>query len=200
MTIGVQCFCCGPIISGHSKSANVRNRRWLHKWGSGLRSTTWIMQARPTLSGLSSIQRFTVFKAMSAAGSLGKPRQKKENKKEASIPVVYNMQIPEGDKNRQANKQKLISPKVMAFLLKSIESSTICSALADEHSCPFNCCRSLLPDAGWKKVLFLGGEESRYKLHVKTHLQASSGSIKPYSNPHFKQNWLRFCLDGDNYT
>lgn len=125
---------------------------------------------------------------------------KKENKKKVSIPVVYNMQIPEGDKNRQANKQKRISPKVMAFLLKSIESSTICSALADEHSCPFNCCRSLLPDAGWKEVLFLEGEESKYKLHVKTHLQASSGSIKPYSSPHFKQNWLRFCLDGDNYT
>lgn len=124
---------------------------------------------------------------------------KKKNKKKVSIPVVYNMQIPEGDKNRQANKQKRISPKVMAFLLKSIESSTICSALADEHSWPFNCCRSLLPDAGWKEVLFLEGEESKYKLHVKTHLQAS-GSIKPYSSPHFKQNWLRFCLDGDNYT
>ncbi len=105
-----------------------------------------ITLARPTLSGLSSIQLFTVFRAMSAAGSLGKPRREK---KQCQYQLYLTCRCKRETKtDRRTDRQTDISTG-NSISPKSMESSTSCLSLVDETSCLINCCRRALPDALW---------------------------------------------------
>ena len=149
------------------------------------------MLACPTLSGFSSIQLFTVFRAMSAAGSLGKPGERKTE----SIPVVSNVQMTEGDKTRQTNRKtdfstgNLISPQ-------SMERSATCLSQIDETSCLINCCRHALPDARWCGNSYIHITRSS-KCRCNLHIHICNNTLTHY---HLRQNWLMFCLYGENYT
>lgn len=78
---------------------------------------TCINKARPTLSGFSSIQFFTVFRAMSAAGSLGKPRKK------TTVNTSCIQHVDARGRQKQIGEQtdKPISPQIIVFLLNKLK-------------------------------------------------------------------------------
>lgn len=148
-------FCVSAVLQSSPLTANQQQQKkravlpQMDKWLQSDSYLFWtcITMACPTLSGFSSIQLFTVFRAMSAAGSLGKPR--KEEKKQCQYQLHPTCRCKRETKtDRRTDRQtdiftgNRISPK-------SKESSTSCLSLVDETSCLINCCRRMLPDAQW---------------------------------------------------